>query len=154
MRPGASIWPAALALLPDRLIGWIAAFTDPQVVTEVEVLGAWRGVETSSVLVYSGTGFCCDCSLGLFAKPGDELVLVSGSSARVSFCAPPWGGSALSFVEEQLGPPSPPPARALPWTARLGALEWGGLGAAALLLLGALRRLPARRGPGLNAGPW
>lgn len=97
--------PTAMSLLPDALWVGLVEITRADVVTEIEVIHAWKGVTTDSFMINSGKGWCCDCSVGLRYTPGDAALFFTNSDGDISLCNWPSSESDIDEVTEVLGDP-------------------------------------------------
>lgn len=125
--------PLFLRLHPTKRFG-VVAITEGLLLTVSRVMGTedvrtvfrvdkvWRGSRSPFVTVNTGTGMCCDCSLGDVFKEGREYVVYAArynGELRLGRC----GGRAfdaklLSPAQAAMLGPGVPPAsgkKAFPW---------------------------------------
>jgi len=97
-------WPPAI-----RVYIQVVAAINPQVITTFKVEHLYKGDVGQHVRVATGTGFCCDCSLGpLFTTQPRWLVFASHSDGtlRTDSC---WHSRSVEpdYVATDLGPEVP-----------------------------------------------
>ena len=116
--------PAAIDLLPEP--AWVALveFTNSRVLTEFDVLATWKGVETSTFIIDTGVGWCCDCSFGQEFSPGDEALFFTDARGKTGLCNPPVGPAEIPATASKLGPAAVGQLTPLPAHHRWGLLEW------------------------------
>lgn len=107
-----------------RLSFMLADIKGDTVRTTFRVEQAWKGVDTDQIVVDSGEGVCCNCSLGIIAQPGERLLIAAhvddDGVAHVGFCRPPWPAEQAEAMVAAFGPPQrlfPPRRRAFTWQA-------------------------------------
>lgn len=98
-------------------------FTEPQVRTRFEVERRYRGPLGTHVVIDSGDGLCCNCSLGNAFSPGERWLVFAGESEgelRVGQCRWPLSEDrdpeGFAAALQQLGPGDAPTHPTPRWT--------------------------------------
>jgi hypothetical protein len=152
--------PLHLQIHPERVEGvvgfaWALWFTisrpfDEDVRTVFHVTKAWKGAPSEYVTLNTGSGMCCNCTVGNIFKQGTEYVVYANeyqSELHIGWC----GGAAVALEDlppseaADLGPGAPPASggRGLPllWRHLLLPAALGG----PIALIAALWRWRSRR---------
>jgi len=105
--------PRGVTRIPWQLWFKASDALDPGVRTVFRVNKVWKGAASQLVTVSTGSGWCCDCSLGKIFDDGKDYVVYAvrrDGELRIGFCAgSALSGKALPSAEEaKLGHGTPP----------------------------------------------
>jgi hypothetical protein len=137
-------------------IAWGVSFTvtrafGDEVRTVFHVKRAWKGAPSEFVTVNTGSGVCCDCSVGnVFDEGSDYIVYATRSDGelRVGFCGGDAVAPALMPPAElaKLGPGAPPSVGSTVFPMSWRHLLLPAAGAVPFALAGAIGWFLSRRG--------